>query len=124
MQLWKTAVLQIRSDAPAAAAELSLSAPLHCGHVVVSDVESDYEDQPCKPDIMGDRDIELDQQSNDDVELTCSDLGQTYEIGNLAVQNVVYMNHKALSKRFSSAGHIQLHLHRSLLLQAARPIAS
>ncbi len=81
MQLWKTAVLQIRSDAPAAAAELSLSAPPHCGHVVGSDFESDYEDQPCKPDIMGDRDIELDQQSNDDVELTCSDLGQTYEIG-------------------------------------------
>ncbi len=63
-------MLQIRSDAPAAAAELSLSAPPHCGHVIVSDSESDCEEyQSCKSDSMGDNDIELDQQSDDDVEL-------------------------------------------------------
>ena len=64
MQLWRTAVLQITSDAPAAAAELRLIAPPRCGHAVVSDSESDYEHQSCKPDIMGDSDIELDQQSD------------------------------------------------------------
>ena len=48
----------------AAAAELRLIAPPRCGHAVVSDSESDYEHQSCQPDIMGDSDIELDQQSD------------------------------------------------------------
>ena len=35
MQLWRTAMLQIKSDALAAAAELSLSTAPHCRHVIV-----------------------------------------------------------------------------------------
>jgi hypothetical protein len=59
-------MLQIRSDASAAAAELNLSAPAHYGHV---NCESNCEEhQSCKSDSM---DIELDQQydDDDDVEL-------------------------------------------------------
>ena len=55
-------MLQIRSDAPAAAAELSLSAAPHCGHVIVSDSQSDC--QSYKSDSMEVSDIELDQQSD------------------------------------------------------------
>ncbi len=70
MQLWRTAMLQIRSDALAAAAELSLSTAPHCRHVIVSDSESDREEyQSCKSDSMEDSEIELDLQSDDDVEL-------------------------------------------------------
>ena len=49
-------MLQIRSDAPAAAPELSLSTTPNCRHVIVSDSESDS-------------DLELDLQSDDDTEL-------------------------------------------------------
>ena len=55
-------MLQIRSDAPAAAAELSLSAASHCGHVIVSDSQSDC--QSYKSASMEVSDIELDQQSD------------------------------------------------------------
>ena len=42
-------MLQIRSDALAAAAELSLSIAPHCRHVILSDFESDCEEyQSCK----------------------------------------------------------------------------
>ncbi len=44
MRLWRTAMLQIRSDALAAAAELNLSTAPHCRHVIVSDSESDCEE--------------------------------------------------------------------------------
>ena len=37
-------MLQIRSDALAAAAELNLSTAPHCRHVIVSDSESDCEE--------------------------------------------------------------------------------
>jgi len=70
MQLWRTTMLQIRSDALAAAAELSLSTAPHCRHVNVSDSESDCEEyQSCKSDSMEDSEIELDLQSDDDIEL-------------------------------------------------------
>ena len=70
MQLWRTAMLQIRSDALAAAAELSLSTAPHCRHVIVSDSESDCEEyQSCKSDSMEESEIELDLQSDDDIEL-------------------------------------------------------
>lgn len=63
-------MLQIRSDALAAAAELSLSTAPHCRHVIVSDSESDREEyQSCKSDSMEDSEIELDLQSDDDIEL-------------------------------------------------------
>ena len=61
MQLWRTAMLQIRSDALAAAAELSLSTAPHCRHVIVSESESDCEEyQSCKSDSLEDSKIELD----------------------------------------------------------------
>ena len=64
MQLWRAAMLQIRSDALAAAADLSLSTALHCRHVIVSDSESDSEGfQSCNSDpisSMDGSDIELD----------------------------------------------------------------
>jgi len=66
MQLWRTAMLRIRSDAVAAAAELSLSTAPHCRHVIVSDCE---EYQSCKSDSMEDSEIELDLQADDDIEL-------------------------------------------------------
>ncbi|DBA92339.1 TPA: hypothetical protein ACH3X1_003068 [Trebouxia sp. C0004] len=70
MQLWRTAMLQIRSDALAAAAELSLSTAPHCRHVVVSDSESDCEEyQSCKSDSIEDSGSELDLQADDDIEL-------------------------------------------------------
>ncbi len=70
MQLWRTATLQIRSDALAAAAELSLSTAPHCRHVIVSDFESGCEEyQSCKSDNMEDSEIELDVQSDDDIQL-------------------------------------------------------
>jgi len=70
MQLWRTAMLQIRSDALAAATELSLSTAPHCRHVIVSDSESDCEEyQSCKSDSMEGTEIELDLQSDDDIEL-------------------------------------------------------
>ncbi len=51
MQLWRTAMLQIRSDALAAAAELSLSTAPYCGHVIMSDYKSGCEEyHSCKPD--------------------------------------------------------------------------
>ncbi len=63
-------MLQIRSDALAAAAELSFSTAPPCGHVFVSDSVSDYEEyQSCKFDSMEDSDTELDQQSDYDIEL-------------------------------------------------------
>ncbi|DBA88821.1 TPA: hypothetical protein ACH3X1_016439 [Trebouxia sp. C0004] len=66
MQLWRTAMLQIRS----AAAELSLSTAPHCRHVVVSDSESDCEEyQSCKSDSIEDSGSELDLQADDDIEL-------------------------------------------------------
>ena len=69
MRLWRTAMLQIRSDALAAAAELSLITALLCRHVFVSDSESDSEYQSCKSDNMENSEIELDLQSDDDIEL-------------------------------------------------------
>ncbi len=70
MQLWRTAMLQIRSDALAAAAALSLSTAPHCRHVIASDSESDCEEyQSCKSDSMEDSEIELDLQADDDIEL-------------------------------------------------------
>ncbi len=63
-------MLQIRSDALAAAAELSLSTAPHCGHVIMSDSESDCKEyQSCKSDSMEDSEIELDVQSDGDFEL-------------------------------------------------------
>ena len=82
-------MLQIRSDALAAAAELSLSTALHCRHVIVSDSESNSEEyQLCKPDSLENSDIELDLQSDDDLSWICIDLGQLGLRVNLAVQNV------------------------------------
>ncbi|DBA82222.1 TPA: hypothetical protein ACH3X2_000496 [Trebouxia sp. C0005] len=70
MQLWRTAMLQIRSDALAAAAQLSLSPAPHCRHVIVSDSESDCEEfQSCKSDSMEDSETEQDVQPDDDIEL-------------------------------------------------------
>ena len=70
MQLWRTAMLQIKSDALAAAAELSLSTAPHCRHVIMSDSESDCEEyQSCKSDSMEESEIELELQSDDDIEL-------------------------------------------------------
>ncbi len=70
MQLWRTAMLQIRSDAHAAAVALSLSTAPHCRHVIASDSESDCEEyQSCKSDGMEDSEIELDLQADDDIEL-------------------------------------------------------
>ncbi len=66
MQICRTAMLQIRSDALVAAAELSLSTAPHCRHVIVSDCD---EYQSCKSDSMEDSDIELDLQSDADIEL-------------------------------------------------------
>ncbi len=78
MQLLRTAMLQIRSDALAAAAELSLSTALHqyCRHVIVSDSESNYEEyQSCKFDSVEDSEIELDLHSDGDIELDLQRLG-------------------------------------------------
>ncbi len=74
MKLLRTAMLQIKSDALAAAAELSLSTAPHCRHVIVSDLSEEY--WSCNSDSMEDSDIELDQQSVVNIELNCSDLGQ------------------------------------------------
>ena len=69
MQLWRAAMLQIRSDALAAAAELSLSTTPHCKHIIVSESESDCEEyQSCKSDSMEDSEMIL--------SWTCSDLAQ------------------------------------------------
>ena len=75
MQLWRTAMLQIKSDALAAAAELSLSTAPHCRHVITSDSESDCEEyKSCKSvgvELLEDSDIpvesDLDEQAADDV---------------------------------------------------------
>jgi len=72
INLWRTAMLQImiRSAALAAAAELSLSTAPQCRHVIGSDSESDCEEnQSCKSGSMEESDIELDLQSDDDIEL-------------------------------------------------------
>ena len=82
-------MLQIRSDALAAAAELSLSTAPHCRHVIVLDSESNNEEyQLCKSDSLEDSDIELDLQSDDDLSWICIDLGQLGPRVNLAGQNV------------------------------------
>ncbi len=47
MQLWRTARLQIRSDALAGAAELSLSTAPRCRHVIVSDCDEQQRCQIC-----------------------------------------------------------------------------
>lgn len=64
MQQWRAAMLHMRSDVLAAAADLSLSTALHCRHVIVSDSESDSEGyQSCNSDPisgMEGNDIELD----------------------------------------------------------------
>ncbi|DBA68084.1 TPA: hypothetical protein ACH3X2_013957 [Trebouxia sp. C0005] len=66
MQLWRTAMLHISSDALAAAADLSLSTDPHCRHAIVSDCD---EYQSCKSDSMEDSDFELNLQSDADLEL-------------------------------------------------------
>ncbi len=70
MQLWRIAMLHIRSDALAAAAAFSLSRAPHCRLVIMSDAESDCEEyQSCKSDSMEDSEIELDLQGDDDIGL-------------------------------------------------------
>ncbi len=68
MQLRRSAMLQNRSDALAAVAEISLSTGPHCRHAIVSDYKSDCEKyQSCKSDSMEDSEIELVVQSDDDL---------------------------------------------------------
>ena len=62
--------MQIKSDALAAAAELSVSTAPHGRHVIVSDSESDCEEyQSCTSDSVEESGIEMDLQSDDDIEL-------------------------------------------------------
>ncbi len=57
-----------KSNALAAAAVLSLSTVPNCRHVIMSDSESDFEeDRSCKFGSMEDSDIEQEQQSDDDI---------------------------------------------------------
>ena len=65
MQLWRTAMLHIKSDALAAAAEVSLSTAPLCRHVMVSGSESDCDQnheqyQSCNSDSFEDSEIDLD----------------------------------------------------------------